>query len=355
MKLIPSIAFNDFSGSAGNVTARKIGDKTYLSVRTKHSRKKTSSQAEIRCRFADTIRGYNELTDEQRQGWTLLANNTGIYTTSSGATSVTGHNLFVAINSYRQIFGKQLTVDVPSQLLPSSYANIGEFWLSPERIVFTGVALDDNSSDVILFEMYPAQSPVETKSWNKTVIVAVLPATDWGDIDLTDAFLQKFGTPLTIGQMVFIKVCRIDSECGYIKWYSMIAYPARETSYLHDAVYIPRAKIGMDQVVSITEDVKCIDIDYEISTGSKITSNNISIYILKGFLIGCEFPHNGLSDAFNFDRSYQYSRGPAERNYLIQCMDVKIFNNSTKKINIYCLGGTFTKQFETFGTYFLTN
>ena len=355
MKLIPSIAFNDFSGSAGNVTARKIGDKTYLSVKTKHSRKKTSSQAEIRCRFADTIRGYNELTDEQRQGWTLLANNTGIYTTSSGATSVTGHNLFVAINSYRQIFGKPLSVDVPSQIFPSSCTNIGEFWLSPERILFTGVALNDNSSDVILFEMYPAQSPVETKSWNKTVIVAVVPATDWGDIDLTEAFLQKFGTPLTIGQMVFVKICRIDSECGYIKWYSMIAFPARETSYLNNADYTPRVKISMDNIVPITNYDQCEHLDYEMSPGSKITSNTISAKVLKGYLAGCEFPHKGLPNIFYSERSFQYARATAEYDYFIQCMEVKIENNSYKKINLTNRAGNFKKHFETFGTYYVTN
>ena len=68
MKLLPSVAFNDFSGSAGNVTARKVGDKTYLSSRTKHSRKKTPCQAAMRCQFTDTVRGYSSITEEQRQG-----------------------------------------------------------------------------------------------------------------------------------------------------------------------------------------------------------------------------------------------------------------------------------------------
>lgn len=355
MKLIPSIAFSDFSGSAGSVTARKIGDKTVLSSRTKHSRKKTPSQAAIRCRFGDTSRSYSEITEEQRQGWISLANNLGSYTTSTGSTSITGHNLFVAINTYRKICGKPFTADAPAQLLPSRYINVGDFWLTPEHIVFANVALPENSNDVFLVEIYPAQSPAETNAWDKTVIVAVVPTTDWGEVDITDAFLQKFGTPLITGQMVFIKVCRIDSECGYIKWYSMIAYPARERSYLHDRLYVPRAKIGMDQIVPVSHEVECKDIDYEISTSSKITSNYISLSIINAPFIGCEFPHLGLSSAFNYDRSYQYSRGTPARKYLIQCMDVKIFNNSKKAINLYCIGGTFTKQFETFGTYFLTN
>lgn len=355
MKLIPSIAFNDFSGSSGNVTARKIGDKTVLSSRTKHSRKKTPSQAAIRCRFGDTSRSYSEITEEQRQGWISLANNLGSYTTSTGSTSITGHNLFVAINTYRKICGKPFTADAPAQLLPSRYINVGDFWLSPEHIVFANVALQMGSNDVVLFEMYAAQSPAETRAWDKTSIVAVVHETDWGEVDLTKAYLEKFGTPLQIGQRVFIKVCRIDSDCGYVKWFSMLGSLASEKSFLYERIYKPRAKIGMDQIVPVSHEVECKDIDYEISTSSKITSNFISLSIINAPSIGCEFPHNGLSDAFNYDRSYQYSRGTPERKYLIQCMDVKIFNNSKKAINLYCIGGMFTKQFETFGTYFLTN
>ena len=355
MKLLPSVAFNDFSGSAGNVTARKVGDKTFLSSRTKHSKKKTPCQAAMRCQFSDTVRGYAGITEEQRQGWISLANNLGNYTTSTGSTSITGHNLFVAINTYRKICGKPLAADAPSELRPSYFINVGEFWISPERIVFTGVSLNENSNDVMLVEMYVAQNPSEKQCWDKTSIVTVVTSTDWGEVDITEAFLKKFGKPLAIGQNVFIKVCRIDSECGYLQWYSMIAFPVSERSYLSNYVYEPRAKIGMDQIVRISHDVECKDIDYEISTSSKITSNNIALNILNAPLIGCEFPHNGLSDDFNFDRSYQYSRGTPERKYLIQCMDVKIFNNTTKKIVVYCIGGVFTKQFETFGTYYLTN
>lgn len=355
MKLKPSIAFNDFSGSAGNVTARKIGEKTYLSSRTKHSRKKTPFQAERRCRFGDTSRSYADLTDEQRQGWISLANNLGNYTTSTGSNSVTGHNLFVSINTYRKICGKPLTADAPQQLLPSRYINVGEFWISPEHIVFSNVALNENSNDVFLVEMYPAQSPAETRSWDKTVIVAVVPKTDWGEVDLTEAFLRKFGTPLKIGQKLFIKVCKIDSECGYIKWFSLIGYPARETSYLNGRVFTPRPKIKMENIEPVTQDYECEKMDYEISSGSKITSNEITARCLRGGFVSFEILHKGLPAAFNYERSFQYARATADYNYFIQCLEVKVFNNSLKKISIYCFAGIFRKHLESFGTYFITN
>ncbi|HOG20041.1 MAG TPA: hypothetical protein PKW37_06330, partial [Salinivirgaceae bacterium] len=253
MKLIPSIGFNDFSGSAGNVTARKTGDRTVLSTRTKHSKKKTTYQAATRCRFADTVRGYADITEEQRQGWISLANNLGTYHTSSGNTSITGHNLFVAINSYRKICGKPQSAEAPSELRPSDYIRFNDFWLSPEHIVFTGLGQRENPNEVLYIEMYPAQSPAENRCWDRTVLVAICPTTDWEEIDITHAFIEKFGAPLTIGQLVFIKICWLDSECGYIKYYTQIARIAQEASLVLNEPYIPRAKITIDQILASDE------------------------------------------------------------------------------------------------------
>lgn len=355
MKILPSVAFNDFSGSAGQVTARKVGDKTYLSTRTKHSRKTTPSQASIRCRFGNTNIGYSKLTEGQRLGWSYLASSLGEYATSTGNTTITGHNLFVSINTFRSICGKPITRSAPAQLLPSRYINVGDIWLTPEHVIFANVALIEGTDDVVLFEMFAAKSPAETNAWDKTSIVAVVASTDWGEVDLTKAYLEKFGIPIKIGQRIYIKVCKLNSECGYVKWFSLHAYFASERSTLHQRLYIPRAKIKMEMINPITQNYECDEIDYEISPGPKITSNNITVRSLQDFLVTCDFLHNGLTDAFDFERSYQYSRSPAERNYFIQCMEVKVYNNSTKKISLYCFAGVYTKHFETFGTYFITN
>ena len=165
MKLLPSIGFSDFSGSAGNVTARKSGAKTYLSTRTKHSRKKTTYQAATRCRFSVTVRGYAKISEDQRRGWISLARGTG--------TNITGHNLYVAINTYRKICGKPQCADAPATLKPSDYINMNDdfdMWLSPERVFITGVIPSENPDDALLIEMYAAQSAGEASAWNLSLI-----------------------------------------------------------------------------------------------------------------------------------------------------------------------------------------
>ncbi|MEN6619971.1 MAG: hypothetical protein ABFD50_00250 [Smithella sp.] len=355
MKLLPSIGFTDFSGSAGNVTARKTGDKTYLSTRTKHSKKKTCYQAATRCRFTDTVRGYAGISEEQRQGWITLARNLGSYLTSSGRTSITGHNLFVAINTYRKICGKPQCAEAPSELRPSRYISYNDFWLSPEHILFTGLGQRENSNEVLHLEMYPAQSPAESRCWDRTVLVAICPTTDWGEIDITRAFIEKFGAPLTIGQLVFIKICWLDSECGYIRQYTQIAMPAQEASLVYNAPYMPRAQVTTDQIISISQEYECEHFDYELSPGSKITSNDITADCSRTLTISWEFKHTILSDAFDCGLSYQYSRGTAENNYRVQCIEVLIQNKYDNMVNLSYSSGTISMHFETFGTYHVTS
>lgn len=353
MKLIPSIAFNDFSGSAGNVTARKTGDKTYLSTRTKHSKKKTIYQAAIRCRFTDTVRGYSKISEEQRQGWISLAKNLGTYHTSTGKTSITGHNLFVAINSYRKICGKSLCAVAPSELRPSDYIKFNDFWLSPEHIVFTGLGERENPNEVLYIEMYPAKSPAESRCWDKTVLVAICPTTDWGEIDISRAFIEKFGAPLTIGQKVFIKICWIDSECGYLKYYTLIVMAAQETSLELNVPYISRAKITIDQLYNNYQTFRIEHFDLELSPRPKLTSNEITISNEEAYKIHFGIDTHERMDVIDIGHSFQYGRDAS--GYQMILVEIQILTNNSKRIEIYSRSIMyFQKLTEIFGTYFLT-
>lgn len=354
MKILPSVAFSDFSGSAGNVTARKVGNNTYLSTRTKHSKKKSTSQADKRCRFSDTTRGYSKITEEHRQSWRSLASKLGTYATSTGYKTMTGHNLFVAINSYRKICGKPQLETAPPKIEPSYYIDFKDIWVSPERILITGIVKSWNPNDVLYIEMYPSISRAETNCWDKTAIVAIKPYDNWGDIDITKEYLDKFKSPLRIGQRVSIKVCWLDSECGYLKWYTMLGYQSREKSQIQGLNYYPRAMITPDQVINNSSSIY-ESFDYEISPGSKIASNDIIAKRTQGANGGCEFEHNGLISVFDFERTYQYARGTEEQKYIICCMEVLVQNqNDTKKIKLSSRAGIFRPHFETFGTYYIT-
>lgn len=66
MKFKPSIAFDEFSGSAGNVTAAKINGRSYIKRKPIPTNPNTEKQQEVRNRFKEIAKAYKALTQEKR-------------------------------------------------------------------------------------------------------------------------------------------------------------------------------------------------------------------------------------------------------------------------------------------------
>ena len=58
MKFKPSIAFDEFSGSAGNVTAAKINGRSYIKRKPIPTNPNTEKQQEVRNRFKEIAKAY---------------------------------------------------------------------------------------------------------------------------------------------------------------------------------------------------------------------------------------------------------------------------------------------------------
>ena len=73
MIALPSIAFGGFSGSAKGVTARQVGGRSILSVRSWPTGQTTSAQVVRRASLSKITKSYKTLTAEQMQAWENLA------------------------------------------------------------------------------------------------------------------------------------------------------------------------------------------------------------------------------------------------------------------------------------------
>ncbi|MBR5014736.1 MAG: hypothetical protein IKY16_09085, partial [Bacteroidales bacterium] len=69
----PSIAFNDFAGTAKDVTARNVHGRNILSSRAQHSKIVTPAQAVSRNRLSKISRTFRQLSDSQINQWEVLA------------------------------------------------------------------------------------------------------------------------------------------------------------------------------------------------------------------------------------------------------------------------------------------
>ena len=209
----PSIAFNDFAGTAGDVTARSVAGRTLLSHKAYQSKVKTPSQAAARNALARISRAYKQLTDSQMQAWAVLAEHMRGASIFGLPASLTAHNAFVRLNSNRAYIGEGILTEAPSWELDIPRVQFDDYCISEDYICFTGVE-DQDERFLLVAKMSDAQSAGVSSGFGNTVIISPDKVPDWGDIDLTEAFASTKGTRPVNGKKYFIEMYWIDSRTG---------------------------------------------------------------------------------------------------------------------------------------------
>ena len=271
MKALPSIAFSGFRGTASEVTARQVRGRTVLSGRAQHPRVKTPGQSFRRASFSFISKQYRTLTDSQRKAWDTLAAAHREKSLTGDGTPLTGHNLFVCLNSNRALLGVPLTRDAPDTVHGSSYVSFDDIWITPGRLLIAGLKDPDSTESRLVVRMAATDSPAVTKAWGRTVITGTFSTTDWGDIDLTEIYTEQFGIPVIAGHKYFIEMYWIDALSGYVSEITRVCYPAVESESIHGHEYEPRTRITDGDLVD-NERNSVTGLDIELTSGSPLVS-----------------------------------------------------------------------------------
>ena len=127
-KALPSIAFNEFKGSAGDVTARVSKGRQVLSSRCQHSHVKTGPQAVSRNRLPSISRSFRKLSDSHMKEWAVLAERMKGISTFGKAAELTAHNAFVRINTNRALAGMPALESAPVYTSDVPEVDYDDFW-----------------------------------------------------------------------------------------------------------------------------------------------------------------------------------------------------------------------------------
>ena len=242
----PSIAFNDFAGTAKDVTARNVNGRNILSSRAQHSKIVTPAQAVSRNKLSKISRAYKQLSDSQMMAWEVLASHLKGISTFGQSASLTAHNAFVRINSNRAMVGMPLLTEAPAYVADAPEVEYEDFWIMPERIVFMNVQ-QPSDNHFLVVKMSPAQSPGVTNGWSKTVIVAPGVDVEYGDVDLTERYVNVKGFELEAGKKYFYEFWWLDSTTGFTGESMWVSAICKETSVGYDTPYVPRTIIEIDE------------------------------------------------------------------------------------------------------------
>ena len=209
----PSIAFNEFSGSAKGVTARFTKGRTVLSVRSYPTGLATAAQLVSRNSLNKISRAYKQLSDSQQLAWGILAERLNSRTVLGSKIKLTPHNAFVRLNCNRALAGEGILMDPPVEKnIP--LVRFAAFYVNSEEVTVEEVQQPDDNYKLVV-KMTGAQSAGVSNAWSKTVVISSAEDADWGDLDLTDAFAEVKGTSPADGMKYFVEMYWLDAETGF--------------------------------------------------------------------------------------------------------------------------------------------
>ena len=353
MKALPSIAFNEFKGSAGDVTARVSKGRQVLSARSMHSSSKTPAQAVSRNRLAKISRSYKKLTDEQMKAWAVLAEKMKGISTFGQAAELTPHNAFVRINSNLQMVGMPLLNDAPAYINDVPEVLYEDLWISPNMIIFTGLE-QPSDSHVLVFKMSPALSPGVSSGWGQTVIITPGMAPDWGDADLTALYTDVMGVAPEAGKKYFCEFYWMDKNTGFTGESMAISAVCKAGSTAYNREYTPRVMITQKQVVPTDETASVEDFKFELSPGSVLAaaSGKFNDMIPCSYLyLKVENPPEDIRYGHHCFLARTFPGTRYDSRYQVQYRDLyPDFGGPYSKLSVSCRAGGVGDGFEIFGT-----
>lgn len=268
----PSIAFNEFSGSAKGVTARYTKGRTVLSVRCYPTGIASPTQLISRSNLAKISRAYKQLSDSQQLAWGILAERLNSRTVLGSKIKLTPHNAFVRLNCNRALAGEGILMDPPVEKnIP--LVRFAAFYVNSEEVTVEEVQQPDDNYKLVV-KMTGAQSAGVSNAWSKTVVISSTEDADWGDLDLTDAFAEVKGTSPADGMKYFVEMYWLDAETGFTGPVRQLSGLAGSESLDGDGSSGSRRqiKIKLCDKSSSWDKTYMKNIDFELSPGSLLGS-----------------------------------------------------------------------------------
>lgn len=264
MIALPSIAFGGFSGSAKGVTARYQNGRSILSLKSYPTGFATAAQLARRSSLTRISKAYKNLNDSEMMAWEKLAEQSRGKSVFGQKARLTAHNLFVRLNSNRAYCGETTLLTVPPANINDIPAvEYTDFKLSENLILFTDVP-DPSEYFLLVAKMTSGQSKGVSSSWDKTVIISPDKVPDWGEVDLTDAFVAVFGHYPIGGQKYFIELYWIDPETGFTGPVTRVSAICEESVKVEQRITLKNKDIEQE------EENYFLDIDTEFAPGSTI-------------------------------------------------------------------------------------
>ena len=214
MKYIPSIAFEEMSGSAKGVTAAKVKSRKYIRNRGYGGSTRTSYQASVKAVFKQLSQAWKGLTNAQILAWNAAANTAEGRSVQGTKSKISGCNLFMRLNYWVVYCGGSIMTAVPTLSGIEAPAD-ATVVLSSSAMTFQ---LADIPSDVtnlkLIIQASEPQGNGITRAYSKAAAFGepLTPVTT--AIDIKSDYDEKCGAPSAGYPKVFFRYFYVNTATG---------------------------------------------------------------------------------------------------------------------------------------------
>ena len=214
MKYIPSIAFEEMSGSAKGVTAAKVKSRKYIRNRGYGGSTRTAVQASVKAVFKQLSQAWKGLTNAQILAWNAAANTAEGRSVLGTKSKISGSNLFMRLNYWVVYCGGAIKTAVPT-LAGVPTPEDATVVLTPAAMTFQldDVPAESANLKLVILASEPQGNGI-TKAYSKAAAFdAPCNVTD-EDIDIKAKYDAKYGAPSAGAPKVFFKYFFVNTVTG---------------------------------------------------------------------------------------------------------------------------------------------
>ena len=214
MKYIPSIAFEEMSGSAKGVTAAKTRGRKYIRNRGYGGSIRTSDQAEVKAVFKRLSQAWQSLTNAQILAWNSAAQSAEAKSVLGTKTKITGSNLFMRLNYWVVYCGGTIKQDPPA-LVGVEAPAAATITLTDEAFTFKLASIPSVITNLKLIICASApQSNGISRAYSKAAEIGDPETPVTTAIDISDDYEAKYGAVSAGNPKVFFKYFYVNTATG---------------------------------------------------------------------------------------------------------------------------------------------
>lgn len=216
MKYIPSIAFEEMSGSAKGVTAAKTRGRKYIRNRGYGGGFKSSAQGAVKAVFKQLTQSWRGLTNEQILSWNALANTQKGKSVLGTSSRISGANLYSRLNYWIVRCGGA-ALSAPPALAGVVSPCEAELSLTADSFTFQlpDPPAEAERADLRLVIMASApQSNGVTKAYSKAVMIGSPRAIVDEAVNIKADYEAVHGPVTAAAPKVFLKYFFVNTKTG---------------------------------------------------------------------------------------------------------------------------------------------